>query len=61
MCWNSLRIRAATKELGTYALLYHTYEATYLELVLHVTADGNSTLFLGPALDDGYEITLSSA
>ena len=36
------------------------HDASYLELLLHITADENSTLFLGPSLDDGYEITLAS-
>ena len=46
--------------MARYTLLFHVHESTYLELLLHVTADANSTLFLGPTLDDGYEIMLSS-
>ena len=47
-------------DLGPYTLLIHMHDASYLELRLHITADENSTLFLGPSLDDGYEITLAS-
>ncbi|CAE7437382.1 Eno2 [Symbiodinium sp. CCMP2456] len=47
-------------DLGPYTLLIHMHEVSYLELLLHITADANSTLFLGPSLDDGYEITLAS-
>ncbi|OLQ03995.1 Gamma-enolase [Symbiodinium microadriaticum] len=47
-------------DLGPYTLLIHMHDASYLELLLHITADENSTLFLGPSLDDGYEITLAS-
>ncbi|CAE7281298.1 Eno2 [Symbiodinium sp. CCMP2592] len=47
-------------DLGPYTLLIHMHDVSYLELLLHITADENSTLFLGPSLDDGYEITLAS-